>query len=77
MEGKEQLAVIIPMLKQVGAGIAARQLDDPTPCASFNVSAVLEHMTGLASTYAPAFRAEPVKGFETRAGLFALDVGFA
>ena len=27
MEGNEQLAVIIPMLKQVGAGIAPEQLD--------------------------------------------------
>ena len=58
MEGNEQLAVIIPMLKQVGAGIAAEQLDGPTPCASFSVSGVLEHMTGLASAFAPAFRGD-------------------
>ena len=53
MEGNEQLVVIIPMLKQVGAGIAAGQLDGPTPCVSFSVSGVLDHMTGLASAYAP------------------------
>ena len=58
MEGNEQLAIIIPMLKQVGAGIAAEQLDGPTPCASFDVAGVLEHMTGLASAYAPAFRGD-------------------
>lgn len=58
MEGNEQLAVIIPMLKRVGAGIAAEQLDGPTPCASFRVSGVLEHMTGLASAYAPVFRGD-------------------
>ena len=58
MEGNEQLAVIIPMLKQVGAGIAAGQLNNPTPCALFSVSGVLEHMTGLASAYAPAFRGD-------------------
>ena len=58
MEGNEQLAIIIPLLKQVGAGIVAEQLDGPTPCASFSVSGVLEHMTGLASAYAPAFRGD-------------------
>lgn len=58
MEGNEQLAVIIPMLKQVGAAITPEQFDGPSPCASFSVSDVLEHMTGLASGYAPAFRGE-------------------
>lgn len=58
MEGNEQLAVIIPMLKQVGAAITLEQLDGPSPCASFSVSDVLEHMTGLASGFAPAFRGE-------------------
>ena len=63
MEGNEQLAVIIPMLKQVGDGISPEQLDGSTPCASFNVSGVLDHMTGLASSYAPAFRGStPPKG---------------
>ena len=59
MEGNEQLAVIIPMLKQVGAGIRADQLGGPTPCASFDVSGVLDHMASLASAYAPAFRGDP------------------
>ncbi|GAC1601955.1 MAG: TIGR03086 family metal-binding protein [Acidimicrobiales bacterium] len=59
MEGNDQLAVIVPMLKQVGAGISAEQLDGPTPCAAFTVSGVLDHMTGLASAYAPAFRGDP------------------
>ena len=58
MEGNEQLAVIIPMLKHVGAGILPGQLGDSTPCASFTVSGVLAHMTGLASAYAPAFRGD-------------------
>lgn len=58
MEGNDQLAVIIPMLKKVGAGILPEQLDGPTPCASFSVAGVLGHMTGLASAYAPAFRGE-------------------
>lgn len=58
MEGNAQLAVIIPMLKHVGAAIAPGQLNNPTPCALFSVSGVLEHMTGLASAYAPAFRGD-------------------
>jgi uncharacterized protein (TIGR03086 family) len=58
MEGNEQLAVIIPMLKKVGAGIAPEQLDGATPCTSFTVTGVLDHMTNLASAYAPAFRGE-------------------
>jgi uncharacterized protein (TIGR03086 family) len=58
MEGNEQLAVIIPMLKQVGHGIKPGQYDDATPCAAFTVRDVLGHMTGLASAFAPAFRGE-------------------
>jgi hypothetical protein len=48
MEGNEQLAVIIPMPKQVGAGILPEQLNGSTPCVSFSVSGVLDHMTGKA-----------------------------
>ncbi len=59
MEGNDQLAVIIPMLKQVGSGIRTEQLNGPTPCASFTVSGVLDHMTNLASAFAPAFRGDP------------------
>jgi uncharacterized protein (TIGR03086 family) len=58
VEGSEQLAVIIPMLKKVGAGILPEQLEASTPCASFTVSDVRDHMTGLASAYAPAFRGD-------------------
>lgn len=59
MEGNEQLAVIIPMLKAVGANIRSDQLDGPTPCAKFTVARVLDHMSGLASAFAPAFRGDP------------------
>lgn len=58
MEGNEQLAVIIPMLKQVGHGIQPSHYDDATPCAAFTVEGVLGHMADLASAYAPAFRGE-------------------
>jgi uncharacterized protein (TIGR03086 family) len=58
MQGNEQLAVIIPKLRAVGAGIDSTQLNRPTPCKDFTVSGVLEHMTGLASAFAPMFRGE-------------------
>ncbi|MEA3183695.1 MAG: hypothetical protein QOJ74_172 [Ilumatobacteraceae bacterium] len=58
MEGNEQLAVLIPMLKKVGAGITPEQLGGTTPCKSFTVTDVLDHMTTLASSYAPAFRGD-------------------
>ncbi len=58
MQGNDQLAVIIPKLRAVGAGIDATQLNGPTPCKDFTVSGVLGHMTGLASAFAPMFRGE-------------------
>ncbi|MDO8391800.1 MAG: TIGR03086 family metal-binding protein [Actinomycetota bacterium] len=59
MEGNEQLATIIPMLKAVGGAITPQQYAAPTPCAAFTVLGVLEHMAGLAGGFAPAFRGDP------------------
>jgi hypothetical protein len=58
MEGNEQLAVIIPMLKDVASNIRGDQLGGDTPCSEFTVYGVLSHMTGLASGFAPMFRGE-------------------
>ncbi len=58
MNGDEQLAIIIPELRGVCAGIDPSQLDAPTPCADFTVAGVLGHMTELASAFAPMFRGE-------------------
>jgi len=58
MEGNEQLSIIIPELRAVGASIDPAQLDAPTPCDQFTVSGVLGHMTDLASAFAPMFRGE-------------------
>ena len=58
MEGNDQLAVIIPMLKDLGGRIQPGQLDGATPCESFTVTDVLGHMTGVASAFAPAFRGD-------------------
>ncbi len=63
MQGNEQLAIIIPKLREVGARIDSSQLDVATPCKDFTVAAVLGHMTGLASAFAPMFRGdEPPSG---------------
>ncbi len=58
MHGNEQLAIIIPKLREIGARIQSNQLDAPTPCKDFTVAGVLGHMTGLASGFAPMFRGE-------------------
>jgi uncharacterized protein (TIGR03086 family) len=56
MNGADQLSTIIPMLQAVGRGIEPDMLGGATPCAEFDVAAVLGHMTGLATAFAPAFR---------------------
>ncbi len=71
MEGNQQLAIIIPMLRSVAAGIDQEQLGAPTPCTELTVAGVLDHMTGLASAFAPMFRGEPV----TDGGAAAHDAG--
>lgn len=58
MQGNEQLAIIIPKLREIGARIGPSQLLAPTPCKDFSVADVLAHMTGLASAFAPMFRGE-------------------
>jgi uncharacterized protein (TIGR03086 family) len=58
MDGVQQLDEIMPQLEALVDGIRPDQLDDPTPCASFTVSSVLEHMIAGATAFAPAFRGE-------------------
>ncbi len=58
MDGAEQLDEIIPMVQAVAARISPDQLDNPTSCATFTVSGVLEHMIAGATAFAPAFRGE-------------------
>jgi len=58
MLGNEQLAIIIPKLREIGTQITPNQLDEPTPCKDFTVAGVLGHMTALASGFAPMFRGE-------------------
>jgi uncharacterized protein (TIGR03086 family) len=58
MDPRDQLAVIIPTLTAIVDRIEPADLDSPTPCASFTVQGVLDHMIGLAATFVPAFRGE-------------------
>lgn len=59
MNGDEQLAIIIPALREVAARIRPEQLGSPTPCSEFSVAGVLGHMTSLGSAFAPMFRGQP------------------
>lgn len=59
MNGAQQLDEIIPLLRDVLAGVTPEQYDAPTPCTAFTVTGVLEHMIGGATAFAPAFRGSP------------------
>jgi len=56
MDGVQQLDEIIPLIGNVVEKIRVDQLDNPTACANFTVSGVLEHMIGGATHFSPAFR---------------------
>jgi len=66
MDPRDQLDTIFPLLSALVAPLDKAQLDAPTPCATFTVRNVLEHMIGGATMFAAAFRgeapAEPTAG---------------
>lgn len=66
MSGVDQLDEIMPLLRDLVDGLSPDQLDDPTPCAKFTVTGVLEHMIGGVMHFAPEFRGQP-----SPAGAFA------
>ena len=57
VDGVQQLDEIIPLIEAVVEQIRPDQLDNPTACAKFTVTGVLEHMIGGATHFAPEFRA--------------------
>lgn len=60
MDASQQLSELMPVLREVVGGVGPDDLTRSTPCASFDIAGVLEHMIGGASAFAPAFRgAEP------------------
>jgi uncharacterized protein (TIGR03086 family) len=58
MEPIEQLAHIVPTLNALVDRIDPAQLNDPTPCATFTVHDVLDHMMIGGGTFAYMFRGE-------------------
>jgi uncharacterized protein (TIGR03086 family) len=58
VDGVQQLDEIIPLIEAVVEQIRPDQLDNPTACAKFTVTGVLEHMIGGATHFSPAFRGE-------------------
>ncbi len=68
MDGAQQLDEIMPLLEELVDGIGAGQLGAPTPCATFTVEGVLEHMTAGATAFAPAFRGEPASAVPATTG---------
>jgi uncharacterized protein (TIGR03086 family) len=60
MDTTEQLEAILPDLRAIAGTITPDQLDDPTPCARFDVRGVMNHMIGGARFFAAQFRGDPV-----------------
>lgn len=58
MDPLTQLDEILPLLDSLVASLDDAQLDAPTPCTSFAVRNVLEHMIGGATMFAAAFRGQ-------------------
>ena len=58
MDPISQLDQVLPMLKDMVATLTPEELGAPTPCESFAVQGVLEHMIGGGSMFAAAFRGE-------------------
>ncbi|MCU1354271.1 MAG: hypothetical protein JWM05_3480 [Acidimicrobiales bacterium] len=58
MDPRNQLDEILPLLDALVAPLDDAQLDAPTPCATFAVRNILEHMIGGATAFSAAFRGE-------------------
>ena len=56
MDPRDQLDAIMPLLNDLVGELDDRSLGASTPCASFDVRQVLEHMIGGATMFAAAFR---------------------
>jgi uncharacterized protein (TIGR03086 family) len=56
MEPTEQLTVILPAISDLVDRIEPAHLHNPTPCANFDVSDVLHHMTVLGGSFSYLFR---------------------
>lgn len=67
MDPRDQLDAIMPLLNDLVGELDESRLGASTPCATFDVRQVLEHMIGGATMFAAAFRgAEPGAAPSTR-----------
>ncbi len=62
MDPRTQLDEIVPLLSKLVTQIEPAQMDAATPCATFTVRNVLEHMVGGATMFSAAFRGESPDG---------------
>jgi uncharacterized protein (TIGR03086 family) len=60
VELTEQLDIIVPTLGDLVKGVRPDQLDNPTPCAKFQVRDLLGHFLGNLDTVAGGLRGEPM-----------------
>ncbi|HUF84158.1 MAG TPA: TIGR03086 family metal-binding protein [Acidimicrobiia bacterium] len=60
MDTEEQLETAIATLRTVVAGIEPGQLDNPTPCANFDVRTLLGHFLGNLESVAGGLRGRPM-----------------
>src|SRR2546421_5975581 len=60
METIEQLDIIVPTLGDLVKGTRPDQLDNPTPCAKFQVRDLLGHFMGNIDAVAGGLRGEPM-----------------
>lgn len=71
MDPRQQIDAILPLVRDLVAGLDDEQLDAPTPCETFAVRDVLDHMIGGAAMFAAAFRGDapgtPQAGVDPRA----------
>lgn len=56
MEPTEQLTVILPAISDLVDRIEPAHLHNPTPCANFDLSDVIDHMTVLGGSFSYLFR---------------------
>ena len=59
MKVLDQFDALFPAVGDVVGRLEPEQLDAPTACSEFTVRGVLEHMIGVATGFAGAFRGEP------------------
>ena len=58
MDVISQLETILPKVSEVAGSVRPDQFDNPTPCTSFVVRDLFDHMIGGASQFAPQLRGE-------------------